>query len=110
MDGSAANPAILYTATLRSLRWVEEAQVAYAAIAGWGMYVPERVLSNADLERMVDTSDEWIRTRTGIRERRVAGPGEFSSTMGATAARQALEEAGVSADSVDLIVVGTSSP
>ena len=84
--------------------------MAYAAITGWGMYVPERVLSNADLEKMVDTSDEWIRTRTGIRERRIAGPNDLSSTMGAAAARQALEQAGISADQVDLIVVGTSSP
>src|SRR3954449_8225474 len=84
--------------------------MAYAAITGWGMYVPERVLSNADLEKMVDTSDEWIRTRTGIRERRIAGPNDSSSTMGAAAARQALEQAGISADKVDLIVVGTSSP
>jgi 3-oxoacyl-[acyl-carrier-protein] synthase III len=52
----------------------------HAAITGWGMYVPERILTNADLERMVDTSDEWIRTRTGIRERRIAGPGDLSST------------------------------
>jgi len=84
--------------------------MAYAAITGWGMYVPERVLSNADLEKMVDTSDEWIRTRTGIRERRVVGPNDSSSTMGAAAARQALEQAGISADQVDLIVVGTYSP
>lgn len=82
----------------------------YGAITGWGMYVPERILTNADLEKMVDTSDEWIRTRTGIRERHIAGPNDTSSTMGATAAKQALERAGVSPDEVDLIVVGTSSP
>jgi len=82
----------------------------YAAINGWGMYVPERVLTNADLEKMVDTSDEWIVTRTGIRERRIAGPDELSSTMGAAAARPAMERAGVSPSEVDLIVCGTSSP
>jgi 3-oxoacyl-[acyl-carrier-protein] synthase III len=82
----------------------------YGAITGWGMYVPERILTNADLEKMVDTSDEWIRTRTGIRERHIAGPNDTSSTMGAAAAKQALERAGVSPDEVDLIVVGTSSP
>jgi 3-oxoacyl-[acyl-carrier-protein] synthase III len=84
--------------------------MTFGAITGWGMYVPERVLTNADLEKMVDTSDEWIRTRTGIRERHIAGPNDRSSTMGAAAARQALERAGVSAADVDLIVVGTSSP
>ena len=58
-------------------------------ISGWGSYVPERVLSNADLERLVDTSDEWIRTRTGIRERRVAAPHETTATLAATAANRA---------------------
>lgn len=82
----------------------------YAAITGWGMYVPERVLTNADLERMVDTSDEWIVTRTGIRERRIAGPQELVSTMGTAAARQALAVAGVAPEAVDLVVCGTSSP
>ena len=89
--------------------WGEE-RMAYAAITGWGMYVPERVLTNADLEKMVDTSDEWIRTRTGIRERRIAGPGDTSSTMGSAAAQQALECAGIGPDDVDLLVVGTSTP
>ena len=84
--------------------------MTYAALTGWGMYVPERVLTNADLEKMVETSDEWIQTRTGIRERRIAGPGDLSSTMGSAAARQALERAGLSAQDIDLIVVGTSSP
>jgi len=84
--------------------------MAYAAITGWGMYVPERILTNADLEKMVDTSDEWIRTRTGIRERHIAGPADLSSTMGATAARQAIERAGIAPDDIDLIVCGTSSP
>ena len=58
----------------------------YARITGWGKYVPERVLTNFDLEKMVDTSDEWIRTRTGIRERRIAAPGETCSTMSLAAA------------------------
>ena len=56
-------------------------------ITGWGSYAPERVLTNADLERIVDTSDEWIRTRTGIRERRVAAPHETTATLGAIAAQ-----------------------
>jgi 3-oxoacyl-[acyl-carrier-protein] synthase-3 len=84
--------------------------MTYAAITGWGMYVPQRVLTNADLEKMVDTSDEWIVTRTGIRERRIAGPDELSSTMGTAAAAQALERAGVQPADVDLIVVATASP
>lgn len=82
----------------------------YAALTGWGMYVPERVLSNADLERLVDTSDEWIVQRTGIRERRIAGPGETSASMGVRAARQALERAGVDPGEIDILVVATSTP
>jgi 3-oxoacyl-[acyl-carrier-protein] synthase-3 len=82
----------------------------YARITGWGKYVPERVLTNHDLEQMVDTSDEWIRTRTGIRERRIAAPGETCSTMSLAAARQALEMAQLSPSDLDLIIVATSSP
>ncbi len=84
--------------------------MTYAAFTGWGMYVPARVLTNADLEKMVETSDEWIRTRTGIRERHIAAPDESSATMGATAAKQALERAGIDPEEIDLLVVGTSSP
>lgn len=79
-------------------------------ITGWGAYVPERVLSNADLEKLVDTSDEWIRARTGIRERRVAAPHETTATLGAIAARRAIAVAGLSADDIDLIVVATLTP
>jgi 3-oxoacyl-[acyl-carrier-protein] synthase-3 len=79
-------------------------------VTGWGSYVPERVLSNADLERIVDTSDEWIRTRTGIRERRVAAPHETTATMGAVAARRAIAVAGLSPDDIDLILVATLTP
>jgi 3-oxoacyl-[acyl-carrier-protein] synthase-3 len=82
----------------------------YARITGWGKYVPERVLTNHDLEKMVDTSDEWIRTRTGIRERRIAAPGETCSTMSLAAARKALEVAQLSPSDVELIIVATSSP
>ncbi|HEX6291120.1 MAG TPA: beta-ketoacyl-ACP synthase III [Herpetosiphonaceae bacterium] len=84
--------------------------MTYAALTGWGMYVPDRVLSNADLERLVDTSDEWIVTRTGIRERRIAGPGETTASMGVHAARQALDRAGVDPRDLDLIIVATSTP
>jgi 3-oxoacyl-[acyl-carrier-protein] synthase-3 len=82
----------------------------YARITGWGKYVPERVLTNFDLEKMVDTSDEWIRTRTGIRERRIAGPGETCSTMSIASAKKALEMAHLSPSDLDLIIVATSSP
>ena len=82
----------------------------YARITGWGKYVPERVLSNADLEKMVDTSDEWIRTRTGIRERRIAGPGETCCSMSLASARRALERAQLSPEDLDLVVVATSTP
>jgi 3-oxoacyl-[acyl-carrier-protein] synthase-3 len=76
-------------------------------IAGIGKYTPERRLSNADLERMVDTSDEWIVQRTGIRQRRIAAPGELTSAMATTAARQALEDAGMSPQELDLIICCT---
>jgi len=79
-------------------------------ISGWGSYVPERVLSNADLERIVDTSDEWIRTRTGISERRVAAPHETTATLGAIAAKRAIATAGLEPDDIDVIVVATLTP
>ena len=82
----------------------------YAAITGWGMAVPERVLTNADLERMVDTSDEWITTRTGIRERRVAAPGESTSTLATAAARRAIATAGIPPAAIDLFVLATCTP
>jgi 3-oxoacyl-[acyl-carrier-protein] synthase-3 len=80
------------------------------SVTGVGSYVPERVLTNADLEQMVDTSDEWITTRTGIRERRLAADQETTSDMAAEASRRALEMAGVSAEEVDLIIVATVTP
>jgi 3-oxoacyl-[acyl-carrier-protein] synthase III len=79
-------------------------------IVGTGHYVPEKVLTNRDLERLVDTSDEWIVTRTGIRERRVAAEGETTSDMAATAARRALESASLDAKDIDLILVATVTP
>jgi len=74
------------------------------------MAVPEKILTNEDLERMVETSDEWIRTRTGIRQRHIAGAHEASSDFAAAAARQAMERAGVTADQVDLIICATVTP
>ncbi len=82
----------------------------YARITGWGKYVPERVLTNFDLEKMVDTSDEWIRTRTGIRERRIAAPGETCCSMSVASARKALAVAGLLPSDVELIIVATSTP
>lgn len=82
----------------------------YARITGWGKYVPERVLTNFDLEKIVDTSDEWIRTRTGIRERRIAAPGETCCSMSVAAAQKALEVARLSPTDLELIIVATSSP
>ncbi|MBI4401496.1 MAG: ketoacyl-ACP synthase III [Nitrospirae bacterium] len=78
-----------------------------ARIAGTGSYVPERVMTNADLERMVATSDSWIVARTGIRERRIAAPGEACSDLGMKAAERALEAAGITAADLDLILVAT---
>lgn len=79
-------------------------------VAATGRYLPDRVLTNADLERMVDTSDEWIRERTGIRERRIASDDVGAAEMGAEAARIAMERAGVEPGEVDLILVSTATP
>lgn len=81
----------------------------YTKIIGTGSYLPEQVRTNADLEKMVDTSDEWIVTRTGIRERRIAGPEDSVSTMGCEAAKRALEMAGIGAEQIGLIIVATTS-
>ena len=82
----------------------------YAAIAGVGHYAPEKILTNADLEQMVDTSNEWIVTRTGIRERRIAAAGEWTSHMGLAAARRALAAAGAAPEDVEAIYVATCTP
>ena len=80
------------------------------SIAGVGSYVPCTVLTNADLEKKVDTTDEWITTRTGIKERRICADGEFTSDLAANAARRAMEKAKVTADQIDLIIVATITP
>ena len=80
------------------------------SITGVGSYVPEKILANADLEKMVDTSDEWITTRTGIKERRIAAKDEFTSDMAAKAAQRAMKMAGVTAAQIDLIIVATITP
>lgn len=79
-------------------------------ILGTGCYLPDKVMSNKDLEKLVDTSDEWILSRTGIRERRIASDDETTSTMAARAAEAALKQAGVRADELELILVGTITP
>jgi len=85
-------------------------QPRFAEIAGIGSYLPERVLTNAELEIMVDTSDAWIKARTGISERRIAAPGQASSDLAAEAGVRALADAELSPADLDLIIVGTSSP
>lgn len=79
-------------------------------IAGTGSYLPEKILTNADLATLVDTSDEWIFSRTGIKERRIAAEGEFTSHMAAKAAKQALEQAELAPEDVQLIIVATITP
>ncbi|MDT9587107.1 MAG: beta-ketoacyl-ACP synthase III [Candidatus Arsenophonus melophagi] len=81
----------------------------YTKILGTGSYFPVQIRTNADLEKMVDTSDKWIKTRTGIKERRIATGEDNVSTMGAKAAQQALEIAGIEANEIDLIIVATTS-
>ena len=81
-----------------------------AGIVGTGSYVPDRIMTNQDLEKLVDTSDEWIVTRTGIRERRIAAKEQATSDLGTIAARRALEDAGMQAGDVDLILVATATP
>ena len=80
------------------------------SITGVGSYVPERILTNADLEKIVETTDEWITTRTGIKERRIAAANEFTSDLAANAARRAMEMAGVTAEQIDLIIVASITP
>ncbi|MBB5876743.1 beta-ketoacyl-ACP synthase III [Xanthomonas sp. 3498] len=82
----------------------------YSRIAGTGSYLPEKVLTNDDLSQMVDTSDEWIRSRTGIRERHIAAPGQTAGDLGYEAALKAIEAAGIDVAELDMIVVGTTTP
>jgi 3-oxoacyl-[acyl-carrier-protein] synthase-3 len=79
-------------------------------IAGTGSYLPEKILTNDDLSKFVETSDEWIVTRTGIKERRIAGEGESTSHLGSKAGQKALEQAGMAAEDLDLIIVATITP
>src|SRR5687768_7539840 len=81
-----------------------------AIIAGTGSFVPEKRLTNEDLSKLVDTNDEWIVQRTGIRERRIAGPGESTATLATGAARRALEAAAMEPKDIDLVICGTITP
>ncbi|AUS10462.1 3-oxoacyl-ACP synthase [Laceyella sacchari] len=95
----------------RNFRVGEESDgVGAVGILGTGAFVPEKVLTNADLEKMVDTNDEWIVSRTGIRERRIAAPDQASSDLAVKAAERALAHAGLTADQLDLIIVATVTP
>ena len=89
---------------------MNESKKIVAKIAGTGSYLPQRILSNADFEKMVDTTDEWIFTRTGIRERHVAAEGEFTSDLALQASLKAIEAAGITANQIDLIIVATTTP
>jgi len=84
--------------------------VVRSVIAGCGSALPQRVMTNADMSKVVDTSDEWIVERTGIRSRHIAGEGETTRSLGTLAAKRALEHAGLAADAVDLIIVATATP
>jgi len=84
--------------------------IVRTVIKGCGGYLPERVVTNNDLAKLVDTSDQWITERTGIKERRIAAEGELTSTMGALAARAALDDAGLAPEDIDLIILATSTP
>ena len=82
----------------------------FSRIVGTGSYLPEKVVTNADLEEMLDTSDEWIRERTGISERRIARDDETSGDMAEVAAQRAMQAAGVNPQDIGLLIVGTTSP
>ena len=82
----------------------------YSRIIGTGSYLPEKILSNHDLEKMVDTSHDWIFSRTGINERHIAGENELASDLALHASRRAMESAGVAADEIDLVIVATTTP
>ncbi|HBU63470.1 MAG TPA: 3-oxoacyl-ACP synthase, partial [Oceanicaulis sp.] len=84
--------------------------MTYSRIAGIGSHLPEKVLTNKGMEAIVETSDEWIRERTGITKRHIAADGEYTSDLGVQAARKAVDQAGLSLDQVDLIIVATATP
>lgn len=96
--------------TFKNPRAAHDFRGRSCSITSVGSYVPEKVLTNADLEKLVETTDEWITTRTGIKERRIAAEGEFTSDMATKAAQRAMDKAGITADQIDLIIVATITP
>jgi len=84
--------------------------MTYSRIAGTGSYLPEKVLTNHDLEEMMDTSDDWIQERTGIKRRHIAADGEATSDLALAAANEALDMAGIAADDINLIIIATTTP
>mgnify|MGYP001611274954 CR=1 FL=1 len=82
----------------------------YSRVIGTGGYLPEKIMTNADLEKIVDTTDDWIVARTGIRERHIAADGETTCDLAEQATRRALESAGIQAKDIDLIVLATTTP
>ena len=100
----------LSTVKFKNPRAQHNFQGRTCSITGIGSYVPAKILTNADLEKIVDTSDEWSTSRTGIKERRVAAKDEFTSDMAVQAAQRAMKMAGVTAEQVDLIIVATITP
>lgn len=95
---------------LKNPRAAHDFQGRTCSISAVGSYVPEKIVTNADLEKMVETSDEWITTRTGIKQRRMAAETEFTSDIATQAALKAMERAGVTAEQIDLIIVATITP
>ena len=98
------------TQVFKNFRVKHNFQRQSCSISGVGSYVPERILTNAELEKIVDTTDEWITTRTGIKARRIAAADEFTSDLATKAALRAMEKAGVTAAEIDLIIVATITP
>lgn len=110
LNGNGHHPVVSDLASAEMLALPESAR-QYAQIIGWGYHVPNKTITNQDLEQIVDTSDDWIRTRTGIEERHVAAdPNETTATLAIAAARKALEVADVHPSKIDLIICSTSSP
>ena len=98
------------TAKIKKARPPQDFQGRTCSIIGVGSYVPEKILTNAELEKLVDTSDDWITTRTGIKERRIAAADEFTSDLATKAALRAMKMAGVTAEQIDLIIIATVTP
>jgi 3-oxoacyl-[acyl-carrier-protein] synthase-3 len=98
------------TTTFTNPRAKHNSEGRTVSITGVGAYVPEKVLTNADLEKIVETTDEWITTRTGIKERHIAAKDEFTSDLAAKAAERAMASAGITADQIDLVIVATITP